>query len=264
MEGKEAAVITVYIDDSGTAPNQQIAIASALVVESKRIASLDQEFSILAQEEGFSYFHTAECAAGNSKSAFAGWDCERKRRVCSRVRQIAMKYGVNACSIAIERNAYDEIVPAAIRSEGGRFHYTWAVGYLIEMLDHWAAAAKTGVPLEYVFDWMDDKAQKDAKAEIVTVMARAEDRRPGFYKGHYSFARCKETRALQCADILAWTCYQQALFALVHTPLKGIAQEGFAEFGSYYGGIWLSAIVQTREQLKQWVAGKLCEEESTC
>lgn len=207
---KEVVVITVFIDDSGTAPNQQVAIASALIVESKRIVSLDQEFAILAQEEGFSYFHTAECVAGNSKSAFADWDSEKKRRVCSRVRQIAMKYGVNACSIAINRPVYDEIVPATMRSEGGRFHYTWAVGYLIEML-HWAAA-KTSIPLEYVFDWMDEKDQKDAKAEIVTVMALAEDRRPGFYTDHYSFKHGKETAGLQCADILAWTCYQYALF----------------------------------------------------
>ena len=52
-------MITVYVDDSGTDPRQKIAIASAVIVESRRVESLDKEVAGLFADEGFSYFHTA-------------------------------------------------------------------------------------------------------------------------------------------------------------------------------------------------------------
>ena len=128
-------MVSVFIDDSGTAPDQKVAIACALIVESKRIVALDKEVATVASEEGFSFFHTSHCVAGNSKTDFAGWDDDKKKRVCSRMRHIAMRYSVSACSIAIDRPLYDAMVPSELRDGGGKFHYTWAFGYLVEILD---------------------------------------------------------------------------------------------------------------------------------
>lgn len=252
-------MITVFIDDSGTAPDHKVAIAAGLIVESSRIKSMDGEFEALKQEEGFSHFHTSECVAGNKESEFANWDSKNKQRVCARVRQIAMNYGVQACSIAIDRQLYDEVVPVHIRNEGGKFHYTWAVGYLIEMLDHWATRNGLDSPLQYVFDGMGNNKSNPAKKEIEAVMAKAEERRPGYYKGHYAFGRSKDTPGLQCADILAWSCYQFALSKLTNTPLKEIGVDSFLDFDGHWpkGIKWLLAIVQTREQLENWVIEKL-------
>jgi hypothetical protein len=252
-------MITVFIDDSGTAPSHKVAISSGLIVESCRVESMDREFAALGHEEGFSYFHTSECVAGNRESEFAGWDFEKKRRVCSRVRQIAMNYGVNACSIAIDRHLYDEVIPVQLRAEGGKFHYSWAVGYLIEMLDHWASAQRLDHPFEYLFDWMGEDKRNPAKNEIKAVMAKAEERRPGYYEGHYAFRRSKHTPGLQCADILAWSCYQIALSKLADIPPQEIGSDSFWDFEGHrpQGCKWLLAIVQTREQLEKWAAKKL-------
>jgi hypothetical protein len=261
------AMVTVFIDDSGTDPDQTVAIASALIIESRRIVSLDREVTALGSREGFigeggfPDFHTSECVAGNSKSFFAGWDEAKKSRVCWSMRQIAEKYGINACSIAIDRSLYDELVPlgSALREEGGRFHYTWAVRELVKNLESWSGAQGHQVPLEYIFDWMGKDKRNPAKKEIEAVMAEAEGNKPGFYAGHYAF-RCRvQTPSLQCADILAWTCYRFALYKLEGKPLRPIAREGFADFDAYspQGVKWLLAVVQTREQLQAWVAGEL-------
>src|ERR1035438_554220 len=253
------AMVHVFIDDSGTDPGQRVAIASALIVESRRIVALDKEVTALAEREGFlgengfPDFHTSECVAGNSKTVFAGWSEEKKQRVCAGMRQIAMKYGVNACSVAIDKAVYEEVIPLASREKGQKFHYTWAVGFLLDILDQWAIPQKVQMPFEYVFDWMGEDRRNPAKKEIEAVMARAEERKPGFYAGQYAF-KCRERiPSLQCADILAWTCYCFALQKLLGVPLSPIAEEGLADFS---GGKWLLAVVQTREQLQAWLDGR--------
>jgi hypothetical protein len=254
------AMITAFVDDSGTAPDQKVAIASALRVESKRIVALDKEVAALALDEGFSFFHTSPCVAANPKSDFADWDLEKRKRVCGLMRKIAMKYAVSAVSVAIDRDLYDEVVSGDLRKEGGKFHYTWAVGYLVELLENWAAVHHLDhVPTEYIFDCMGETKRNERKAEIEAVMQKAEDRKPGYYIGHYAFRSSKQTPGLQCTDILAWTCYQFALFKLNGILPHEIGKDGFWEFEGYRPKEveWLLAIVQTREQLKQWVAGRL-------
>jgi len=256
-------MVHVFIDDSGTDPGQKVAIASALIVESRRIVDLDKEVTALGDKEGFLChdgipdFHTSECVAANPKSLFAGWDEEKKSRVCGSMREITKKYGVNACSIAIDRELYDELVPlgSAIREHRRKFHYTWAVRELIKNLECWNAAQPHPMPLEYVFDWMGKDKRKE---EIETVMAQFAESNSGFREDRYGFRRRAKTPGLQCADILAWTCYRFALWKLLDAPLKPIAEAGFAEFDSYrpQGVKWLMAIVQTRDQLQTWVDGQ--------
>ena len=197
--------------------------------------------------------------AGNLESEFKGWDIEKKKRVCSRMREIAMRYGINALSIAIDKDLYDEVIPQALRKELGEFHYTWAVGFMVEILERWRIDAKVGHPLEYKFDCMGKDKKNPKKKEIKTVMAKAEIRRPGHYNGHFSFCCAKQTPGLQCADILAWTCYNFAMLSIVGSPVHEIAKEGFAEFQAYSpcNVQWLQAIVQTREQLTNWVAQEM-------
>jgi hypothetical protein len=253
------AMITVFVDDSGTSRSHKVAIASAIIVESRRIVGLDKEFGEMLVQEGFAKFHTSACVAGNEKEGFADWDLEKKKRVCARVRHLALQYGVSACSVAIERSLYDEIVPQQLREDLGKYHYTWAVGYLIQFLDRWAAVQRLNLPFEYVFDWMGEDKKNPAKREIEGVMSRAENTRPGFYEGHYFFRHSAEAPGLQCADILAWTCYQAALLEIAGIPMHVIAQDGWSEFAAHAprGVKWLLAVVQKREQLQSWLDGEL-------
>ena len=237
----------VYIDDSGTAPDQAVAIASALIIPAKRIASLDKEWATFAEKEGFNEFHSSECVARNPKSVFAAWDGERVLRVTSRVRQVAKKYGVKAFSFATNKVDYDEVVPEELKVVGGRFHYTWAIRNVISCLDRWCQITDMKVPLEYVFDWMDNRSQREAKREIETVMAQAESIDPGRYT-HSSFRKRQDIPALQCTDMLAWTCYQFALHAFKGVELGTIAAQSFWDFDSHRNE-WLTAITYKRKQL---------------
>jgi hypothetical protein len=96
-------MFTVYVDDSGTDPNQKLAVATALIIPAKQIPAMEIEWSNLKTKEHFSRFHMAEFVARNPKSEFANWDDKKHQRVFDRVRQITNKYGVRGFSFTVNK-----------------------------------------------------------------------------------------------------------------------------------------------------------------
>jgi hypothetical protein len=255
----------VYIDDSGTAPSQKVAIATALIIPAARIIALEREWARLTEQEHFKAFHMSECVWRNPKSEFADWDCQKQARIISRVRQIGKKFGLKAFSLAINKDDYDELVSPNLEY-ADQYHYTWAMRNMIDLLDKWAKYSNVTVPFEYVYDWMDAKTQKEAKAEIETVMAQAEEdsieKGQGSRYTNYSFRRRQDVPALQCTDALAWTCYQLALLAHRGTPWTPIAKASWNDYYEHQSRTWLYAMGMKRENLKVWVEREIADGKS--
>jgi len=248
-----SGLFTNYVDDSGTDPNQRVAIASGFIVPGARITALENEWKRLTTKEGFTDFHTSEFAAlhQNSDSQFKEWDDAKRKRVFSRVRQIAKKYGVRTISFAVKKIDYDEVVPDEFKRYWGRFHYTWALRQFVDYVHNWQRKL-SAAPLEYVFDW--EKPGDPVRKEIETVMQQAEDMtgNKGEFK-HYTFRRRKELPGLQCADALAWTSYQYALKAFVKKPMTDDANAAWEDFRAHSDGDWRSALTVTRVNLEELV-----------
>jgi Protein of unknown function (DUF3800) len=249
-------VFKVYIDDSGTDPNQQVAIATALIVPAAQIVALDKEWATLRRKWNFTSFHMSECVARNPKFEFANWDDAKRKRVISRVRQIGKKFGVNTFSLAVKKSDYDELVVGHLEY-ADKYHYTWAMRAMLGLLDKWAQMSNMTSPLEYIYDWIDPKAQKQQKAEIDALMGQSEEMaseegNAGQYL-NYSFRRRQDVPALQCTDAIAWTCYQFALLAHEKQPLTPIAQENWDDYARHPKREWLNAAGMKREHLKDWV-----------
>jgi hypothetical protein len=253
---KEAALamFTVYIDDSGSDPNQKIAIASALLVPARRIAALEGEWSTFLEKYHLEEFHTSEFVAGHR---------EDKEKVCARVRQLARKYASRAFSYSVSKNDYDAVISKELRDVGGKYHYTWAVRHVITFLQRHAEITGLAEPYEYVFDSMGPKKKKNfARREIQTLMAQAEEVKPGHFEGHYDFKNRSDLPALQLADMLAWTCFQFASHHVAGKPLHPIAKEGFWEFERFRDKKWMTAMTQTRANLEDWVTREIADPQS--
>jgi hypothetical protein len=246
------AMFTVYIDDSGTDPNQPTAIASALIVPAARLEELEESWQRFKVDNLISEFHSSECAAGQIGTEFSQWSSQRKHHVFYQVREITKKFAVNAFSFAIYKSDYDELIQGELREFGGKYHYTWAVDTVIRTLNQWAVAHQSNDPFEYIFDWMGERKRNNAKQEIEEEMAKWESIKPGFYEGHYSFRKRRDHPALQCADLLAWTCYQFARSAALKVPTHPIAWQTYWDFERHLNESWLGAFIQTREQLRNW------------
>jgi hypothetical protein len=259
----QLAMLTVYVDDSGTAPDQHIAIATGLIIPAAVVPRLEAEWDSLKTKEGFSDFHTSEFVYKNPKSQFSGWDDVKRRRVYDRVRQIAKKYGLAAGSTAVNKQDYEEVLPKDFRNLVGANHYTWAVHHLLGFLQARRRIHHSACPaFEYVFDWMEPRSRE--RREIETAMARAEetaveDGNDGEFS-NYSFRYRKDIPGLQCVDCVSWVAYQFTLFSFRKKPIHPFAEIGWQDFGGpldEYG--WLGAITVERENLKKWYANVLAD-----
>lgn len=253
-------MFTVYLDDSGTAPSQRIAIASAFVIPAKQIVRLEREWYNLRDKEHFSELHLSEMVASNRKSEYASWDEEKKRRVFKRTREISRKYGIRPSAsvcFAVNKSDYEEVVPDDLRNGLARDHYAWAIRHVIQFLDNWRLTpGRTVGPLEYVFDWIDVGSPR--RSEIETIMQQAEAK--AVYHGraaeytNFSFRKRKEIPGLQCVDAIAWTCYTQSLSFFYGTPAPKLSADAWRHYGGHLEAQgWLQAFTVTRDQLKDWV-----------
>jgi hypothetical protein len=246
-------MFTAYIDDAGTDPKQDVAIATALIVPAHRLIAFESEWNRFTEKWGIKDFHSSRCAVANSKSDFAGWDDAKVGKAFKRIRQIIRKYGLRSFSLSVHKPDYDAIVPAELRPKFGKYHYTYAIQNALAFLDRWACQTGVEYPLEFIFDWMDPKTQKPEKQEIENALARSEEVRPGRFAGHYSFRRRQEVPGLQCVDLVGWTCYWFALETHVKTPRTRLQLDCWDDFSGRNNGEWLTAIGQTRKQLENAV-----------
>ncbi len=224
-------MVNVYIDDSGTAPSQRIAIASALIVPASRIRLLENEWSNFREkyEIGEKGFHSSECASRNHKSNYALWDEEKVTKAFDRVSTITMKYGLKAFSFAVKKSDYDDLMPEKWKGVSGYLHYTWATKHVLKLLRDWDATTDPSRPVEYFFDWQEG----EPKNEIDKMMSMEEIVHPGKYEGHYSFRRRQEIPALQCTDLLAWMSHSQSRLFYENTPMNEHAERVRVKFTAH-------------------------------
>jgi len=240
------AMFTIFIDDSGSAPEHKMAIASGIVVPAIKIVPLENEWNSFLQKEGIPEFHASECLARNPHSAFANWDDARVRRVFARVRQMTLKYSVRGFCIAIHKDDYTQVMPEDMRKRVGSF-YTWAVSSVIGMA--YDFSVERGVEMEYVFD----TAEKEVKREIDEAMLYSERLHPGCFVGHYSFRKRVQVPTLQAADLFAWTCYQAARHTRFNHPIHDIAAESWLGYWSAHQGSWRRIESLNRQGIEDWV-----------
>jgi hypothetical protein len=246
-------MFSLYIDDSGTDPNQSIAIATALVIPAAQIIRLEREWDTLKQKHGFTEFHTSIFVARNHKSEFANWSEDQQKRLFSRVRQISKKYGVRAISIAVNKKDYDEIVPADFRKSLGEHHYSWAVRQLLANLALLYPPTPT-CRREFIFQWLERRDL--ARIEIEETMDQMQfisekEGTPGDYSDPH-FRKSADIPGLQCVDAVAWVSYQYALHIYKKIPLKKFVPESWKEFEGHLGSEgWLKAVTILRENLQR-------------
>lgn len=250
----DQAKYIAYIDDSGTDPQQQVAIATALVVPATRIQRLQVDWDAMRVREVFSSFHMSEFSTPtpSRKSEFWGWEEEKHEKVYEDVREIIKDYGALTVSFAVHKKDYDEVVPRDIRENAGKFHYTWAVRHLIAGLEKWRQFYKIAAPFEIIFDFM--KKSDVRRKEIEDVMEQIEELNPGIYSNH-SFRRRELLPGLQCVDMLGWISYQFALHVFCGKPLVPDAVTGWEDFEAYsqQRDGWRLAATLKRSELERWI-----------
>ena len=165
----------VYFDDSGTAPDQRIAIASAIVIPAKRLLALENEWRGFCDKYGITEFHASPCASRNPKSQYADWNETKVKKAFDRARQIVMKYGTRALSFAVTKKEFDEEIPDEQKVYWAQDHYAYAIRRVLRFVWKWSGDSEFRNELEYVFD----SGSRKVEDEISRVLHLEESVRPG-------------------------------------------------------------------------------------
>jgi hypothetical protein len=240
-------VFSIYIDDSGSAPEHRFAIAAGIVFPAKRIDAFEREWNTLLGKEGVRELHASVCVAHNPHSDFADWDNDRSERVLLRAQQIIFKYSVKAFSIGIHKQDYDDVIPEEMRLSVSESHYVWALSSVLGLSYDWASTHSAS--MEYVFD----TASKEEKRDIQEAIDYSDAIYPGHFSGHYSFRSRKEVPGLQAVDLYAWVNYQAACHTRFDTPIKPIAEKLWFPFLLRNEKKWCTIQSLNREGLEMWV-----------
>lgn len=241
-------MFTVYIDDSGTAPDQKVVIAAAMIVPAQQIVSLDRAWADFDAGYGFKGdFHSSVCVARNADEVFADWSDRKVRNALRRARGIMKRHAVKLITMTINKDDFSAEAPAEWLKVGGRDPFTWAFRSLLDLLRTWNNGQQNPLPFEYILDWMEPRE----RGEIEMLMAQSESARPGEYDGRYQFKKRAMVPALQCCDLLAWSAFSASRYAFHGTPMHHFASASFADLKKHLNRTWYADLAHTRAHLKK-------------
>jgi hypothetical protein len=255
------AMLTIYIDDSGTSPENAVAVAAGWIAQTPSWADFESAWETARNIDGdkFDCMHMAEFVFGQKGTEFEGWSLEKKQRIATRLRGMIKNAADKGFALGIAKKDFDEVVPSALRAQGFESHYTYAIRRVLGMIDVWRQKERITEPIEYVFDWMDPRDPRRKEIEVVFGTAEGEPealRRYGLSKGGFSFRPKRNLSPLQAADMFAWLMYQWLLNEFKLKNINPIATESFKDFYLHRHKSFLEGGYNKRAQLAEWVRMK--------
>jgi hypothetical protein len=252
------AFFTAYLDDSGTAPDQRIAVASCIVIPANQIFTLEEHWERFLDKYKFNNFHASACAnAPKTKDRqYRDFDEAKKELVFTRTREFCKKFGVQVFSFAVFKDTYDSVIPQEYREYAGS-HYTWAVRHIQVRVQQRRNHRGIKEPIQEIFDWQD--VGSDCRNEIDDVIGQQSEQLNEII--HHDFQYRKEVSGLQLVDLIAWTALQLAHFEFFKKPVNKYANETLRDLELYPKrneelnpfDRWFQVSTLKKKQLEAWI-----------
>jgi Protein of unknown function (DUF3800) len=254
----QLAFITAFLDDSGTAPDQRVAICSAILIPANQIETLERQWETFTDKNGFLDFHASVCAARNYKSQYSRWDDRKLKKVFLRVRQFCKRFGVQTYGFAVNKKYFDEEIPEVLKENIGS-HYTWAVRQVVTSIETWRRIRKIKEQVQYIYDWEDIGSQE--RFEIDEVMGQSGEQLNE--KPQHDYKERKKVPSLQCVDFMAWLSFQLGNENFYQVPLNPLAIDALKDLENYYPAgkcpqfkKWFQVRTIQRDELRRWALGE--------
>jgi hypothetical protein len=221
-------MLGAFFDDSGTHQGSDVVAMGGLLGTEPQWDVFEKKWNRTLQEsiEGqppLKYFHLTACRNGTDE--FARYSPAERDRINCLFRQVILESGLYTVAVAVERQAWDELMVGAIAQ-----HSESALGFCffkcVETVADIIRKRRPGEPIVMFFDAgteqrLDELAQGFRRArpfmwpEIVSL----------------SFAPVKKVIALQGADMMAYETYVYAVESL-HNPENPNVHPHFKDFFS--------------------------------
>jgi hypothetical protein len=209
QDGELMAMLAVYIDDSGTHPSSDIAVAAGFASEVGYWSAFEVEWKAALSAAGIlnEGFHSSEFEA-QQKPTFSGWSNVKRDTLRGALIKAINDHALVGFAAAVKKSDYDALVQGKLREKLGDHHYTFAVQACLYQIQEWMRYAHYHEPIQYVFDQMSNlKSQNEINTVFHDLHQYGIHGKFGVELGGHSFQSRKAFIPLQAADIIAWESY---------------------------------------------------------
>ena len=243
------AMITAYVDDSGTHGGSKIVLVAGLFGTEARLASLERnwrkhlERPLCGAKSRLKRFHMADCNA--STREFTGWSRTETDYFCHQLQTEIVESGVSAYGAACSRNDWEELITGEQLALLGDPEGVCIWNSFVRMIA-WAQANTFDPKMSFVFDSRPAASQRYAKVVFDAFQRQIEN--PALTG--ISFLSSYDIVLLQAADLLAWELYQHATNIL----LNGMRFPRRPQFRRLTSEMNFAAQIVTRDNMERMVA----------
>jgi len=218
---KLIAVLTAYIDESGTHTQSPIMGLGGFVSDTGRWESFERRWQNFLDWAGIPFFHMTDFE--NRKQIYEGWSDEKRltaiKRICKIIRQSAL-FGFQS---AIVKRDYEALSDSDRRLIGDE--YTLCANQCGQFVAEWQRKTGRDEPVAYVFEAGAPGA--NILHRVFTNTLNNEKLRKKFQLLSIRFERKHDFKPLQAADIMAYEAPKQTArrIGLVERPMRRIEEE---------------------------------------
>jgi len=254
------AAFSLYIDDSGTAPEQSTAVAAGWIAKYPTWNFFNREWDKVRNVESrkFSTMHMASFVYG--KGEFENWDLDTKKTVLNKLFPIFHRRIHQGFGLGVIKKDFDEIVPPELRAQGHENHYTYAIRRVMGFIHKWRQDNHVQEEIQYFFDFMDKHDPRRIEIEKVFTTIGTHDQNLAYYglrRDGFHFLDKDGIPPLQAADMLAWTIYRAMQHEVGANQVNEIGKMAFKNFClSLRKPDFVEGGYNKREHLIQWVKDK--------
>jgi len=196
------AMTVVYVDDSGTHLQSDVAVAACLVSDVRRWADFELVWREALQDFGLAEFHMTDFFA--RVKPYDGWTDEKRADLLKRLIRAITEHVFAGVAAGVVKSDYDRVITGKLREKLGQNHFTFSLQVCLAGLEQWQQLQEQWArPMEYIFDLMS-KGKREILDLFDGILARGLAINFGVEPKGYGFQNHREALPLQAVDILAW------------------------------------------------------------
>jgi hypothetical protein len=195
-------MLTAYFDDSGTSPNESIAVVAGYIATTDMWEVFDRRWSSLLSKYEVTQLHRADVESFQGE--FGTWNPARRTEFVKKAHAIIRRCTYAGVGLALVKKDFEEVVPQSDPLQRYGI-FGWCAHGCLAGVYTWCKKYNWNEPIHYVFE-AGTKGQEQFNRTLSTLYKNDKSREQNRIGG-WSF-QTKATMPLQAADVLAYEYYK--------------------------------------------------------
>lgn len=241
-------MLTVYLDDSGTSPNQEIAVVAGYLGSVIQWERFNKRWKALLSKYGIARMHRVDLE--NFQGEFKNWTPDRRKEFLKKAHSIIRQCTYVAVGNSVRKADFDEAIPKENFVKKVSGIYGWCAQACIVSIYRWCKRYNYEQPIQFFFE-AGTRGQGQVQSMFEHLYGN-ESYRQKWHIAGWSF-HDKSLMPLQAADFIAYEYYkltENQVMSHGKRPVRLSARDLFREHETEYFRYWGKAEFKT--WLQNW------------